>query len=112
MPWDTQIPRTPGPVDKRTSAPASEMLRYANEAAWKAADNTATILDEVRKLSDADARIEAALSDLRNAVDEIPRTTGPDGSPVAKVSDVEEALKNVFRQVRQGFPVTNPGTGG
>lgn len=55
---------------------------------------------------------DAKLDKVLTAIAELPTTTGPDGSPVAKLSDVEETLKNVFRQVRQGFPVNNPGTGG
>jgi hypothetical protein len=55
-----------------------------------------------------DAKFAAVLS----AIADIPTTTGPDGSPVAKLEDVTEAVKNVFRQVRMGFPVDNPGTGG
>ncbi|SES20792.1 glycoside hydrolase family 25 protein [Lentzea albida] len=38
MSWDTPIPKLPSEADPRTEAPAGEMLKWTNVAAWKSAD--------------------------------------------------------------------------
>jgi hypothetical protein len=46
--WNVQIERTPGAVDKRPTASAAELLRYANEATWDTNTVAKQILGEVR----------------------------------------------------------------
>lgn len=64
-------------------------------------EDVSTKLDEVLQLASVGAE---TLETLVAAVKAIPANPNGNGQAVVKLSDVTEALENVFRRVRMGFP--------
>lgn len=66
--WNVQIERTPGPIDKRPTASAAELLRYGNEATW----DTNGIVKQILANQLADRKLlEAATRDPNLTADKI-----------------------------------------